>query len=240
MTEVGDTLKRTQRMTGAGNLRDGGKTVTDLKTMAEYKPLKRYASSSRKVDVWLTLASPGISGFLKVHLRQKYYHPPHLLHPEPCRQVMSQGEPRQIQLRVNVSGKLEIQLLLKTLLKVEAYGHGSVTRNPDSLKLRSTLTGLNSHAKTTTEIAVERGQYLVRSVHIDISKSNLTFRRPDREKDINDIPSALGPEQATQPPKRPRIVRNRYSASSSSYAVAKRSLPIDPQAGDKTRSGRKD
>jgi THO complex subunit 2 len=64
---------------------------------------------------------------------------------------------------------------------------------------------------------------------------------PDREKDIGDTSSGLGADQATtQPPKRPRINRNRYTASPS-YAVAKRSLPIDPQAADKTRSGtRKD
>jgi THO complex subunit 2 len=60
----------------------------------------------------------------------------------------------------------------------------------------------------------------------------------DREKDASDSASGPGAEQTAQPPKRPRINRNRYQ--SSSYAIAKKLLPTDSQAGDKTRSGRKD
>jgi THO complex subunit 2 len=60
----------------------------------------------------------------------------------------------------------------------------------------------------------------------------------DREKDINESVTSII-EQASQPPKRPRINRNRYP-SSQSHALAKKLLPIDPQAGDKSRSGRKD
>jgi THO complex subunit 2 len=63
----------------------------------------------------------------------------------------------------------------------------------------------------------------------------------DREKEASDSASGLGAEQTTQPPKRPRINRNRYPSShGNSYAIAKKLLPTDPQAGDKTRSGRKD
>lgn len=60
----------------------------------------------------------------------------------------------------------------------------------------------------------------------------------DREKDASESASGPGAEQTAQPPKRPRINRNRYQ--SSSYAIAKKLLPTDSQAGDKTRSGRKD
>ncbi|KAI0047273.1 hypothetical protein FA95DRAFT_1664524 [Auriscalpium vulgare] len=42
----------------------------------------------------------------------------------------------------------------------------------------------------------------------------------------------------TQPPKRPRINRTRYQTPS--HALARKLLPIDPQAGEKTRNGRKD
>lgn len=45
-----------------------------------------------------------------------------------------------------------------------------------------------------------------------------------------------GGELSSQPPKRPRINRNRYHAP---HGLAKRTLPIDPQAGDK-RMTRKD
>jgi len=61
----------------------------------------------------------------------------------------------------------------------------------------------------------------------------------DREKDAaGDATLSAGPD-AVQPPKRPRIIRNRYT-SGPSHAIAKKLLPIDPQAADKTRAGRKD
>jgi len=62
----------------------------------------------------------------------------------------------------------------------------------------------------------------------------------DREKDASDSASGLGAEQTTQPPKRPRINRNRYPTHGNSYAIAKKLLPTDPQAAEKPRAGRKD
>ena len=60
----------------------------------------------------------------------------------------------------------------------------------------------------------------------------------DRERDVNDVPGA---DQTSQPPKRPRINRERYkSVSGTSFPLAKKLLQADPQAGDKSRSGRKD
>lgn len=57
----------------------------------------------------------------------------------------------------------------------------------------------------------------------------------DRDKDID---ATLGPgsEPPMQPPKRPRIIRNRYpSAQNNTHAIARKLLPIDPSAGDKSR-----
>jgi len=77
--------------------------------------------------------------------------------------------------------------------------------------------------------------------HKDDDRDNSRKRTvSDREKDANDSTSGPGAEQTAQPPKRPRINRNRYPSHPSSYAIAKKLLPTDPQAGDKTRSGRKD
>jgi len=60
----------------------------------------------------------------------------------------------------------------------------------------------------------------------------------DREKEASEtVTSPI--EQTSQPPKRPRINRNRYP-SGQPHALAKKLLPIDPQAGDKSRSGRKE
>ncbi|PIL37228.1 hypothetical protein GSI_00921 [Ganoderma sinense ZZ0214-1] len=59
----------------------------------------------------------------------------------------------------------------------------------------------------------------------------------DRERDA---PEATGTsEPATQAPKRPRLIRDRY-ATASSGGLAKKLLPIDPQAADKARAARKD
>ena len=43
----------------------------------------------------------------------------------------------------------------------------------------------------------------------------------------------------TQAPKRPRLIRDRYGAGASGGGgLAKKLLPIDPQAADKARGGR--
>jgi len=55
----------------------------------------------------------------------------------------------------------------------------------------------------------------------------------DREKDSNEIPPGPDNDQAMQAPKRPRINRNRYN--SNSHAIARKLLPIDPLAGDKSQ-----
>ncbi|TFY81790.1 hypothetical protein EWM64_g2223 [Hericium alpestre] len=63
----------------------------------------------------------------------------------------------------------------------------------------------------------------------------------DRERDATGDSPLIGSPDPSLPPKRPRINRNRYpSIGSSSHAIAKRLLPIDPQAGDKSRPSRKD
>ncbi|KAF4602377.1 THO complex subunit 2 [Pleurotus pulmonarius] len=63
----------------------------------------------------------------------------------------------------------------------------------------------------------------------------------ERDKEMNESASSITSDQV-QPPKRPRINRNRYNASQSSHSgLAKKLLPIDrePSAGEKSR-GRKD
>ena len=63
--------------------------------------------------------------------------------------------------------------------------------------------------------------------------------RADRERDAPEV-SGNG-EPATQAPKRPRLIRDRYGAGpSGGGGLAKKLLPIDPQAADKARSARKD
>jgi THO complex subunit 2 len=62
---------------------------------------------------------------------------------------------------------------------------------------------------------------------------DINFLFSDREKDVAEPASSAGSEQAAQVPKRPRIQRNRY-------AIAQKLLPIDPQVGDRKRSGRTD
>lgn len=56
---------------------------------------------------------------------------------------------------------------------------------------------------------------------------------------MGDVGLSLGQDVTLQPPKRPRINRTRY-VSGGSHAIAKKLLPIDPQAGDKNRSSRQD
>ena len=61
----------------------------------------------------------------------------------------------------------------------------------------------------------------------------------DRDKDIGEATISTGGELSLQPPKRPRINRNRYNPHPlQTHGLAKRTLPIDPQAGDKSRSTR--
>jgi len=56
----------------------------------------------------------------------------------------------------------------------------------------------------------------------------------DRDKDVGEVNNVPGSDLGSQPLKRPKIIRNRYPG------LAKRTLPIDPQAGEKSRSTRKD
>lgn len=50
----------------------------------------------------------------------------------------------------------------------------------------------------------------------------------DRENDKDDV--AGHADTTTQPPKRPRILRNRYESGA---GLARRLLPIDPHAAEK-------
>ena len=64
-----------------------------------------------------------------------------------------------------------------------------------------------------------------------------TTRSADREREA---PEMTGTNEPTaQAPKRPRLIRDRYNTTSSG-GLAKRTLPIDPQAADKARAARKD
>jgi hypothetical protein len=57
--------------------------------------------------------------------------------------------------------------------------------------------------------------------------------RSDRERDVPSEPTPIhSVETTTQTKKRPRIIRDRYPPS---FAIAKKSLPIDPQAADRGR-----
>ncbi|KAG1756059.1 transcription factor/nuclear export subunit protein 2-domain-containing protein [Suillus lakei] len=60
-----------------------------------------------------------------------------------------------------------------------------------------------------------------------------------RDKDVGEAAISAAGELSLQPPKRPRINRNRYNPHAlQTHGLAKRTLPIDPQAGDKSRSTR--
>ena len=70
-----------------------------------------------------------------------------------------------------------------------------------------------------------------------ILKATLAFRSLsilEREKDTGDATGTTA--EQTQPSKRPRIRRDRYTGAPS-HGLAKKLLPIDPQA-DKTRMSR--
>jgi hypothetical protein len=104
---------------------------------------------------------------------------------------------------------------------------------------QSTPIALSLREKRMTATA-ESGQCQV-SVLFHHSYSRSRLSSSDRDKDVNDIPlGAPGSSGPMQPPKRPRINRHRYTAPpGEQHALAKKLLPIDPSAGDKTR-GRKD
>lgn len=81
--------------------------------------------------------------------------------------------------------------------------------------------------KTTTEMVAESGPWPVR-VSITCLRHCLTVCQ-ERDKDSSlDIPLGQGGEQSMQPPKRPRINRNRYPTSQNTqHAIARKLLPID-------------
>lgn len=106
--------------------------------------------------------------------------------------------------------------------------------------LQPTLIVLNLRGKTMTATA-ESGPYQVCMPSIIFTYHPCLFST-DRDKDMNDIPLGIsGSGEPMQPPKRPKINRDRYRSTTSQnqHALAKKLLPIDPLAGDKTR-GRKD
>lgn len=61
----------------------------------------------------------------------------------------------------------------------------------------------------------------------------------ERDKDPGEGNLTPSGDLSAQPLKRLKITRHRYNPPVHS-GLAKRTLPIDPQAGDKSRSGRKD
>lgn len=71
----------------------------------------------------------------------------------------------------------------------------------------------------------------------DDDRDNRKRTVAERDKEMGD-PNPLPGDISSQPLKRPRINRHRYAHVHG--GLAKRTLPIDPQAGDKSRAGRKD
>ncbi|KAG2755797.1 hypothetical protein P692DRAFT_20853707 [Suillus brevipes Sb2] len=75
--------------------------------------------------------------------------------------------------------------------------------------------------------------------HKDDDRDNRKRTLADRDKDVSEAAISAAGELSLQPPKRPRINRNRYNPHAlQTHGLAKRTLPIDPQAGDKSRSTR--
>jgi THO complex subunit 2 len=75
--------------------------------------------------------------------------------------------------------------------------------------------------------------------HKDDDRDNRKRTLADRDKDVGEAAVSAAGELSLQPPKRPRINRNRYNPHAlQTHGLAKRTLPIDPQAGDKSRSTR--
>ncbi|KAG2361997.1 transcription factor/nuclear export subunit protein 2-domain-containing protein [Suillus spraguei] len=75
--------------------------------------------------------------------------------------------------------------------------------------------------------------------HKDDDRDNRKRTLADRDKDVGEATISVAGELSLQPPKRPRINRNRYNPHAlQTHGLAKRTLPIDPQAGDKSRSTR--
>ncbi|EGO01596.1 hypothetical protein SERLA73DRAFT_49063 [Serpula lacrymans var. lacrymans S7.3] len=84
------------------------------------------------------------------------------------------------------------------------------------------------------------GPYRSDPPHKDDDRDNRKRTLSDRDKDVGEATSGAA-DLTTQPPKRPRINRNRYTSHpSNTSALARKLLPIDPHAGDKTRTTRKD
>lgn len=123
-----------------------------------------------------------------------------------------------------------------------AFAHVSATRRRPARfhKLRrATAPSLamtataSRRGEMTTAMAVASGRFQVSF----IPNAALAFRSllvPEREKDAGDATGTAA--EQTQPSKRPRIRRDRYTGTTS-HGLAKKLLPIDPQA-DKTRMSR--
>lgn len=71
----------------------------------------------------------------------------------------------------------------------------------------------------------------------DDDRDNRKRTLAERDKEMGD-PNSVPGDISSQPLKRPKINRHRYTPVHG--GLARRTLPIDPQAGDKSRPGRKD
>ncbi|KAF9468910.1 transcription factor/nuclear export subunit protein 2-domain-containing protein [Collybia nuda] len=113
-------------------------------------------------------------------------------------------------------------------------------QGPGSLRSRI---GDKEHPRSLPPQPSAVNSYRLELQRKDDDRDNRKRTASDRDKDVNDIPlGTSGSAEPMQPPKRPRINRHRYSLTTPSqnqHALAKKLLPIDPLAGDKTR-GRKD
>ncbi|KAG0699864.1 transcription factor/nuclear export subunit protein 2-domain-containing protein [Suillus ampliporus] len=86
---------------------------------------------------------------------------------------------------------------------------------------------------------VPQAPYRSEVPHKDDDRDNRKRTLADRDKDVGEAAVSTAGELSLQPPKRPRINRNRYNPHAlQTHGLAKRTLPIDPQAGDKSRSTR--
>jgi len=87
-------------------------------------------------------------------------------------------------------------------------------------------------------VIIESELWQASDLSCGVSCRSFTIDPLERDKDTGEANASLG-DLSSQPPKRPRINRHRYPATIHS-GLAKRTLPIDPQASDKSRPGRKD
>ncbi|KAG9317173.1 transcription factor/nuclear export subunit protein 2-domain-containing protein [Chiua virens] len=117
-----------------------------------------------------------------------------------------------------------------------AYPGSTGAGTPDSSSLRSRI-----GEKETTRSAPQAPTTPYRSDASakDDDRDNRKRTATDRDKDVGEATSVPAGDLSSQPLKRPRIIRNRYHPHAP-HGLAKRTLPIDPQAGDKSRSTRKD